>query len=168
LLARIVVALFPVSRPSRSASSARAEVATLAQVGVSRVFQIEQGVRRTECGGLNRLGGIVSACSGSRSPSAPSPAVASAATQLTISGNTSPILSGQALTLSAVATLPNGSTQIVSASWQSSSPPGAVVANGVVTWLTNGSAVVNAQFKGLVAQATVQVIQSYVGTWAGD
>lgn len=98
----------------------------------------------------------------------PSPAAAPAATQLRISGNsTGPILTGQTVTLSAVATLSNGSTQIVSASW-SSGPAAAVDANGVVTGLSNGVAAVNATFKGLAAQVNVQVIQSYVGTWAGD
>ena len=114
----------------------------------------------------------LSACGGSKSPSAPStntpptPTV----TGLSIGGGGNALRTRQTQSLTATTTLSNGTTQAASSpSWDSTNAVVASVSNtGVVTANNQGRATISVTAQGQTASIPITVWQDYQGTWAGQ
>lgn len=74
---------------------------------------------------------------------------------------------GNAVALGAFAEFSNGSARYVEATWTSSNPGVVSVANGTLTAVGRGSALVTATFQGQSDDAPFEVIGGITGSWAG-
>jgi hypothetical protein len=71
--------------------------------------------------------------------------------------------------LTAVATMANGTTENVAATWSSDNASIASVdASGRVTGAGSGQAVISAIYSGLTATRSLRVVPDYQGRWSGD
>jgi hypothetical protein len=76
----------------------------------------------------------------------------------------------QVETFTATATMSNGSTAVVTATWRSDSPAVATVdANGRVTGISSGETAISAESNGVRATPrSIRVLPDYQGRWSGD
>ena len=111
---------------------------------------------------------VLAACGGGENgptPGGPTPAPAS----LAISPPTDFLRLRASESLSAVATMTNGTTQTVTAVWSSDNGAVASVdASGRVTGAGSGQAAISAVYSGLTAVRPVRVVPDYQGRWSGD
>lgn len=108
---------------------------------------------------------LTAAC-GSKSPTAP------AASTPTIAGlailGTDAVLTGTAANYSVTATVTDGTSRTVTATWTSSNPTVATVSDaGVLEGRTHGSTTITATSGTQTVSRTIRVINDYTGTWDG-
>jgi hypothetical protein len=105
-----------------------------------------------------------SACGGkSGSPTTPPPTTASIAVNLR-----DIVLAGMTATGTATATLSNGQTELVSATWRSDATAVATVSlSGAVTGVANGEATISAASGGREGSKRIRVAPNYDGAWRG-
>ncbi len=112
--------------------------------------------------------GLVSCGGGEEGPpnTGPSPTV----TGLSITSSTDLLKINQSETFTVTATMSNGSTTAVTASWRSENPTVATVdANGRVTGIGSGETAISAESNGVRATPrTIRVLPDYQGRWSGD
>ena len=112
---------------------------------------------------------VASCGGGDGSPTAPTPPPATV-TGLAITSSTDLLKISQAGTFVATATMSNGSTATVAATWRTDNPAVATVdSNGRVTGVGSGEASISAESNGVRATPrTVRVLPDYHGRWGGD
>ena len=105
----------------------------------------------------------LAACGGGGSGATPDPTTT--AISVTVS---SPMRMGQTTQASGNATLSNGTSQALSAGWQSDAPGVATVTGaGIVTGVANGQATIFIVSGGRQGQQLIRVVPDYQGTWSG-
>lgn len=110
------------------------------------------------------IAALVAACDDKSNPARPTGLVAS----LAING-VDYALTGSTTAYTATATLSDGSTRTVTASWSSSAADVATVdITGRLEGRTHGSTTLTAAFDGRSASKTVQVVNNYAGSWSGQ
>ena len=99
-------------------------------------------------------------------PTSPSATV----TGLSITASTDLLKINQSETFTVTATMSNGSTAAVTATWRSENPAVATVdANGRVTGIGSGETAISAESSGVRATPrTIRVLPDYQGRWSGD
>jgi len=113
--------------------------------------------------------GIVSCGGGGGGPVTPTPSPPTV-TGLAISSSTDLLKINQSETFTVTATMSNGSTGTVTATWRSENPAVANVdANGRVTGIGSGETAISAESNGVRAvPRTIRVMPDYQGRWSGD
>lgn len=108
-------------------------------------------------------------CGGDGGPTAPTPPPATV-TGLAITSSTDLLKINQSGTFTATATMSNGSTAIVTATWRTDNPAVATVdSSGRVTGMASGEASISAEANGVRATPrTLRVLPDYHGRWSGD
>lgn len=105
----------------------------------------------------------LAACGGGGSSVNPDPTTS--AISVTVS---SPLRMGQTTQASGTATLSNGTSEVLSAGWQSDAPGVATVTGaGTVTGVANGLATIFVLSGGRQGQQLIRVVPDYQGTWSG-
>jgi len=90
-----------------------------------------------------------------------------AALRIVLPAQGSSIVVGQPVVWTAVATMADGSTAAVNATWVSDAPAVAAVTSGRVSGIAPGRATIAASYSGVVASTAVRVIPNYSGSWIG-
>ena len=112
---------------------------------------------------------VVSACGGSNGPSGPSPTPQTVdATSVTVTLR-DVVLMGTTAPATATATMSNGQTQTVTATWRSDAAGVATVtSSGLVSGVANGDAAIVAAFSGREGTKRIRVAPNYDGRWRGS
>jgi hypothetical protein len=119
---------------------------------------------------LLSLVAVVSSCHKSPgSPTTPTPNTPSAPTVTGLSVSPLPDLLRISATqqLTATATLSNGTSSVVQATWSTDAPTIVAVSNGLIAGLTPGQADVFADYQGQRATGVVRIVPDYAGPWRG-
>jgi hypothetical protein len=98
-------------------------------------------------------------------PSSTTPAPA--ALRIVVPAQGASVVVGQPVVWTAVATMADGSTATVNATWVSDAPAVATVTSGRVAGIAPGRATIAASYSGVVASIATRVIPDYSGPWIG-
>ena len=117
------------------------------------------------CGILFTSGGLI-ACGGGGGGSTTSPSAT--VTSLGISPGTDTLKLRASESFTANATMSNGTTNVVTATWRSDNTSVATIdSTGRATGVASGRATITAEYQGLSANRTLRVVPDYQGTWRG-
>jgi hypothetical protein len=127
--------------------------------------------RLTTLGLAASLALVASACGkdkgSSMSPTSPSVPATPTLSSLSIGGEPA-IRTGTSGDYTATATLSNGTSQVVTATWTSGDSAVATVdASGRVTGVTHGTVILTASYQGMTASRSIGVVNNYAGSWSG-
>ena len=112
---------------------------------------------------------VLAACGGGEGGPGPGPGPTRLPASLAISPATDLVKLRASETLTAVATMTNGTTETVTATWSSDNAGVASVdASGRVTGAGSGQAAISAVYSGLTAVRPLRVLPDYQGRWSGD
>lgn len=113
--------------------------------------------------------GVASCGGGETGPTTPTPPPATV-TGLAITSSTDLLKINQSETFTVTATMSNGSSAVVTATWRSDNPAVATAdGNGRVTGIGSGETAISAESNGVRATPrTIRVLPDYHGRWSGD